>query len=426
LEFTFLAKRPSLSKESSVKGKLPLTASSAVLAICAAAMAPVQATAQGASKQELSAADYCSLVKDPNARKICFAARDQYYSNQYRAALFTIRQAVAAAPTEGGVRAMSATIMIALGDEGSAERELREARKNGAMDHVVLAALLPLMIRRHEEEQLLVEFPEPAPGAKGDGAADILFGRGKALFSLDRLPEAASELDRSLTLRRDAAGLVVRAQIADRQNDHLLAAKLVDEAVQREPKSAPAALAKLTQIQGFGDPAKTLAFSQQMLDVFPGVIEFRLARIEAFLRMNQDGKAQAEVAALQAKVPNSNFARYYNGLLLVRANKKTAAWQVMQAIPPQFVRQNPSLAISMAQLAVETGHIDMGAAFLISALSAAPELVDVRFQLASLRMQQDSPQAALTTLQPIMGSTDPRVQKLLGTIRARIAKDRAF
>jgi len=321
---------------------------------------------------------------------------------------------------------MSATIMIALGDEGSAERELREARKNGAMDHVVLAALLPLMIRRHEEEQLLVEFPEPAPGAKGDGAADILFGRAKALFSLDRLPEAASELDRSLTLRRDAAGLVVRAQIADRQNDHLLAAKLVDEAVQREPKSAPAALAKLTQIQGFGDPAKTLAFSQQMLDVFPGVIELRLARIEAFLRMNEDGKAQAEVAALQAKVPNSTFARYYNGLLLARANKKTAAWQVMQAIPPQFVRQNPSLAISMAQLAVETGHIDMGAAFLISALSAAPQLVDVRFQLASLRMQQDSPQAALTTLQPIMGSTDPRVQRLLGTIRARIAKDRAF
>src|SRR5262249_45824568 len=154
--------------------------------------------------------------------------------------------------------ALTAYTMIALGDAGSAELALRQARTDGAPDHVVLSALLPLMVSRHEEDLLLAEFPEPPSGAKGEAAADGLFRRAKALHSLDDFADAAAQMDRALALRRDAAGLILRADIATRQNDRTLAAKLVDEAYRLDPKSSPVALAKLQQLQASGDAGATL------------------------------------------------------------------------------------------------------------------------------------------------------------------------
>jgi predicted Zn-dependent protease len=401
-----------------------LTASAAAVALLALAVAPCPVAAQ--AKPESTAAGYCNLVMDQAVRATCLAGRDQYNKGQYRAALVTIRKAFAAAPKEGALRAMTAYIMLTMGDAGSAERELREARKGGAPDHVVLPALLRLMISRHEESELLTEFPEPPAGAKGEAAADILYGRAHALVALQRLPEAAAATDRSLALRRDGPALVLRADIASKQNDRGLAAKLVEEALQREPESGPAALAKLNLIRSSGDPAKTLAFSQDMLGRFPDAIEFRRARIETFLETGQDDKAKAEINALMAKLPNSNFGRYYTALLMVRANDKKGAWQIMQLVPPQFVRLNPSCAMPMAQLAVENAHTDLGMSILANAISADPGLVDARLQLANLRLAANTPQAALSILAPVKDSSDPRVQKLLSNIQARIAKDRAF
>lgn len=401
-----------------MKRKYPLTASAALVALLAAASWSAPAAAQGGS--------YCTLVKDQAAGKACFAARQQYENGEYRAALVTMRKAMAAAPHESVLRAMAAYIMMAMGDTGSAEHELRQARTDGAASHVVLSALLPLMISRHEETALLSEFPEPPAGAKGEEAADILSGRARALQALDRLPEAASSMDRALALRRDGAGLVLRADIAWAQKDTVLAAKLVDEALQRDPKNGPAALAKLKQVQATGDSAKTLAFTQKMLDQFPDAIEFRRARIEIFINAGQDAQAKAEVRALQAKFPNSNTARYYTALLMARAKDKKGAWEMIQAVPASFVKQNPTFAMPMAQLAVDNGHVDLGMAILGNAISADPNLVDARLQLARLRLEQNSPQGALSVLSPVKDSTDPKVQKLISDIRAKIAKDRAF
>jgi tetratricopeptide (TPR) repeat protein len=337
-----------------------------------------------------------------------------------------MRKALAAAPREGVLRALTAYVMLAMGDASSAERELRQARDDGAADHVVLTALFPLMFSRHEEEQLLAEFAEPAAGAKGEQAADILFGRGKALLSLDRLPEARAAMDRCLSLRRDAAGLVVRANIASRENDKALAVKLLDEAFRLDPKNGAATAAKLKLLQEAGDTAKLLAFSEQMLGVFPDAIELRRARIEVFLNLKQDANAKAETNALLKSLPNSNFGKYYMAVLMARANNKKGAWEVMQVIPPQFVKQYPECAIPMAQLAVDNGHVDFGMTILANAISANPGLLEARLLLANLRLSQNTPQGALSVLSPVKDSTDPRVQKLIGNIRAKIAKDRAF
>jgi tetratricopeptide (TPR) repeat protein len=337
-----------------------------------------------------------------------------------------MRKALEASPKEGIIHVMIARTLAPFNNLGAEERELREARKDGAPDFTILPQLFVVLIERHDENRLLTEFTDPAPGAKGDTVADILDGRAKALLSLGRLEEAAAEMDRALSLRRDVPGLLDRATIAARQNNKALSTKLVDEAYQLAPKEGRAVFAKLKEVESSGNTVKTLAFSEQMLKNFPNRVDVRTVRIETFLKLNQNDKAKAEVDAILAQSAKSPYGLYYKAILLARANDKPAAWQLMLQIPPAFVQQNPALGSTIAQIAFDTGHADAGATVLANVLTAAPDLLDVRLQLADLRVKQNTPQSAMVVLTPVKDSADPRVKKLLAKVQAQIAKDRSF
>jgi tetratricopeptide (TPR) repeat protein len=247
-----------------------------------------------------------------------------------------------------------------------------------------------------------------------------------ALRSLDRIDEAAAAMDRSLSLRRTPVTLRDRADIALQQKNPALASKLIDEALKMDPKNGPALIAKLEQLERSGDAAKTLAFSDQVLKIYPNNIDSRVARIRAFLKLKQDGRAKAEVDAILARSPEQPLGRFYQAVVQSRAKDKQGAFQLIKTLPPEFATSYPELAIQMAQIAFDNGNFETGASILGSALSAAPDMLDARLQLAALRMGQNSPQSALVLLSPVKDSPDPRVKKLLAQVNAAIAKDRAF
>ena len=370
--------------------------------------------------------NYCLLVKDAAARALCQTSRQQFYGKNYRAALVTMKKAVDASPKEGITHVMIARIAAVFNNVGEEERELREARQLGAPDYAVLPQLFAVLIQRHDENRLLSEFADPGPGAKGDTAGYILHGRANALLSLGRADEAAAQMDLALGLRRDIPSLLDRGRIAAKQNNKALANKLIDEAYKLNPQDGMAAFAKLKQIRDTENAAKTLAFSEQMVKDFPNRMDVKIVRIETFLKLKQDAKAQAEVDALTKLAPNSPYGIYYKALLLVHANDKKGAWQLLLQLPPAFLKENPAFGSVMAQVAIDTGHVDAGGSILATALSAAPDLLDVRLDLAALRLRQNTPQSALTVLTPVKDSHDPRVQKLLAQIQGQIAKDRSF
>ena len=370
--------------------------------------------------------DHCLLVKNSEARKMCQYARAQYYQGNYRGALPAMQKAVALSPREGIMRVVLSFILVRYESLGVAEREARQARQDGAPDHIALPQLFAVMIRRHEEINLLNEFPEPAAGAKDAVASDIWQGRGRALESLGRLPEAAVAMDHSLSLSRDADGLLVRSKIALKQNDPALAGKLADEAYRLEPKTAAVMVAKLGQLERANDTAGVLALSSQMIKLYPAFSDPVVFRVNAFLKQNQDAKAKAEVEAYLARRPRAGVGLYYRAVLLSRAKDKKGAAQIIQTFPLQFVRDYPEFGLQMAQIAFDNGNTEIAAGILGAGLGAAPDRTDMRLKLAELRLAQDAPQAAQLLLRPVEDSKDPRVQKLVGQVRARIAKDRAF
>lgn len=387
------------------------------------------AAAQGQTPMPQSAAadnSLCPQVKNPDARGICWNAQVQYRQGNEVAGLALVRQALAISPKEGVLHVLVASTQLRRGALAQAEQELRQARKDGVPDIKVLPMLFQVMIARHEEFSLLSEFSEPAIDAKGDVACETLRGRAMALQSVGQFVEAAAAMDRSLSLRRDAEGLLIRAGIATRLNDTALAGKLVDEAFQIAPKDRAAMTAKLKRLEQSNDIAGAMSLSDRLLKLDPASIDARESRIRIFLKQNQNAGAQAEVNAILVRTPKSPLGIYYKAVLMSRAHDIPGAAQTMQGLRLDVVRERPDLALQMAQIVLDNGSTEVATAILGAALGAAPGLLDIRLRLASLRMVQNSPQSALGLLTPVQDVPDPRVQKMLRDVRARIAKDRAF
>jgi predicted Zn-dependent protease len=185
-------------------------------------------------------------------------------------------------------------------------------------------------------------------------------------------------------------------------------------------------VAKLGQLERANDTAGVLAISSQMIKLYPAFSDPVVFRVNAFLKQNQDAKAKAEVEAYLARRPRAGVGLYYRAVLLSRAKDKKGAAQIIQTFPLQFVRDYPEFGLQMAQIAFDNGNTEIAAGILGAGLGAAPDRTDMRLKLAELRLAQDAPQAAQLLLRPVEDSKDPRVQKLVGQVRARIAKDRAF
>src|SRR6185312_12276716 len=163
-----------------------------------------------------------------------------------------------------------------------------------------------------------------------------------------------------------------------------------------------------------------LALSNQLIQTYPNNLAARLARIEIFLKLKQDNQAKADVDAILAKSPNAPVGLYYKALLRARANDVKEAWRIAQSLPPECTQAQPATAIIVAQMAISSGNLDTGAAILSASLGKSPNNVELRLRLAAVRLRQNSPQDALSVLEPIKDSTDPRALALLSQVYLKL------
>ena len=347
------------------------------------------------------------------ARQFVADAQKAIRNGNARLAVILLKNAVNAAPRNGTIRAQLGFILIQTGDPVSAERELRQARADGAPDQLALPPLFQAMLLRHEEQKLLNEFPDPSPNTPVPVAVSILRARSAALQSLGNAQDAAAALDRALTLRRDISGLVVRARLAEEQSNLPLAKSLSDEALKLGPSDSEAAMLRLGILMLSGDRPGALAMANQLVEKFPDNLGLKIAKIELSIQLKQDKNVAADVDAILAKSPGMPIMLYFKSLLLARANDYKGAWHIAQSLSPEFLQAQPSIAIMVSQMAIASGNVDSGAAILNAVLAKSPNMVDVRLRLAGIRLRQNSPEAALSVLQPLKDSNDPRAMALL-------------
>ena len=343
-------------------------------------------------------------------------------SGNIRLALINLKNAVNAAPHNGVARAQLGTLLLAIGDESGAERELRQARKDNAPVPMVLPPLFQVMLARNESQLLLDQFPDPGEASKNPAAADILKARAFAFQSLKKPSEAINAMDRSLALRRDGSGLATRARLAQSQGNFPEAMKFIDEAIAKS-NDPSAMLFKLGLLVANQDNDAALNLANQLLAKYPDNMLGRFGRIEAYLALKQDAKAKEEVDDIIAKTPNAPMGIYYKALLLSRAGDAKAAWNFAQSIPEQFRDSQPRVAVMISQMAVDSGNEETAAALLNRVLAKYPDLAVARVRLASIRLKQNSPAAALEVLTPVRESSDAAVVGLLSNIYLRLHRN---
>jgi len=338
-----------------------------------------------------------------------------------RAAMILLKNAVNAAPRNGNARAQLGVVLILVGDSPGAERELRQARKDGAPELLVLPPLFQVMLTRGESQVLLDQFPDPGTGSNRPAAADILKGRALAFQNLNKKSDAIAAMDRSLAVRRDWAGLLTRARLSFIQGDSPTAMKFIDESIVKSNSPEPM-LSKVGMLLAAGKSSDAVDLANQVLAKYPDNQQARFARVEAYIDLKRDREAKAEVDSLLAKYPNASLGVYYRSLLLARAGDYKGAWNFAQNLPADFRDTSPRISLMIAQIAIRAGNTETGASILNRLLLKSPDLVAARLRLGAIRMSQNNPAAALDVLQPIKDSGDPTVAELLANVYLRLGR----
>jgi putative PEP-CTERM system TPR-repeat lipoprotein len=355
-------------------------------------------------------------TEDAAVKALLLDAEKALRGGNGRLALIHLKNAVRIAPANAAARTQLGIVQLQVGNAPAAESQLRQARKDGAPHLLVLPPLFQAMLLRNETQLLLEQFPDPGAGTKEPEAADILAARALAFQRLGRLPEAIDAMDRSLKLRRDPRGLLIRARLALQQGDRRAAGGFADDAIQRSSHDPEAMIFKAELLLDSGESAEALKLADQLASKFPDSLSGHLARIEVFFGQKQDAKAKTVVDDILAKNPKEPMANYYRGLLLARAGDAKGAWAYAQTVPSDLLDAWPNMAILISQMAENAGRIDTGAAILSRVLQKNPDLLAVRLRLATIRIQQDSPFVALSVLGPVKNSSDPKVVALLSRV----------
>ena len=358
-------------------------------------------------------------IGNPTASKLVEEARKAMQTGNLRLAMINLKNAVTADPTNGAVRAQLGMVLMTAGDDAGAERELRQARKDGAPELIVLPPLFQVMLSRDENLLLLNQFPDPGPNAQGPAAANLLKARAMALQALQRPAEAVDAMDHSLALRRDAGGLLARARLAQMQGNAADAAKFADEAIQKSDTAEPM-IFKVGLLLAANDKKNALDLANQLLAKYPGNIQGRYARIEVYLDTDQTDKAKAEVDDILSKSPNNLMATYFRAVLLAKAGDAKGAWNYAQSLPAGVRDSQPRIALMVAQIAINSGNEDTGASILNRLLSRNPKLVDARLRLARIRLKQNNPGEALAVLAPVKDAGDLTVTELLANVYLKL------
>ncbi len=356
----------------------------------------------------------------PGLRNMVEQAQTALRKGDVKTAIIYLKNAVTMAPKNGQVRAELGYLLLRTGDAISAERELRQARADGADDQTVLPSLFQAMLTRGKERDLLEQFPEPPAGDKSTRAADVLRARAIALQKIGQPDKSNASMDRSLSIRRDAPSLLTRASLAQQQGDLATANKVTDEALKAAPTDAGSLMMKISLLQAQGQDDRALSFADQLVKFYPDTAAPKVARIGVLLKLKQDAKAQADVSAILAKQPGLPIGVYYQAIIKARAKDIKVAWKMVQTLPPEFVRSQPAIGIAVAQIALDSGNKEVAHSVLSSVVTQYPQDSKSRLRLGALRLQMKSPQQALDVLDPLKNSKDPRAMGLIGQAYARM------
>ena len=334
-------------------------------------------------------------------------ARQQQQENQFRAAVITLKNALAQAPNEAQTRYQLATVYLDAGDAISAEKEIRLALKYGFRRDAALSVLGRSLVLQAQFQKVL---DETAAEAEKNGA-ELLCVRADAYLALGKLDDATRLYD-SVLLAHPAypAALTGLGRAAFIAGDVDKANRYAAQALAAAPRDTDVLLFEGDLRRAQNQPAKALAAYDKVLSINPS---HRSAYVEkAYLEIGL-GKFEAAQAALDAAkeiAPASVLVAYTQALLDFSQGKNADAQESLQKVLRVAPEHMPTVLLAGA-LCLNLGSLHQAEHHLRHYLEKNPRNLYARKMLAQTLLRSGHSPDALDVLAPALAYRAPDGQQ---------------
>lgn len=357
------------------------------------------------------------IHKDAEALRI--QAEQMRQQGQFKEAVITLKNALAADPASAVTRYQLARAYLDTGEALSAEKEARQALRDGYDRENTLAVLGRSLVLQGEYKKVLAEVDSVGPKTRS-----ILPVRADALLALGQRDQARALFTALNSAEpRNTEALIGLGRIAYMDGDQDKAMVFADRILAVEPNNTDALMFKADLLRALNKGDQAVVLYDRVLALSP---EHRTARIEkAYLAvgLGRFAEAQAELNKAAQATPNSMLVAYTQALLAYSQNKPAVANESLQRVLRVAPDHMPSVLLAGA-VGLKLGNYFQAEQHFRHYLERNPGNLYARKMLAESLLGAGNTDAAVAVLDAALKEKgdDAQLLALAGESNLRIRK----
>ncbi|MFT6275980.1 MAG: putative PEP-CTERM system TPR-repeat lipoprotein [Halioglobus sp.] len=337
------------------------------------------------------------------------AANEFIANSEYDAAIIELKNALQSDSQLAEARWLLGKIYLDSGDVLSAEKELKRALDAGwSIDEVTPALAQSWLAQRKFSEISALDTDPLKPASK----ADLLSSQALASLALGENQRARKLIDRALETQSDSVpALLAQARMLASQGDF---------------PGAELALATLTSLDAENAQAWHLIGDIRVEQRKPDEAREAYGKAIALAEGNYSALFRRALVALQAEdyeaaqldaheliriAPNQPSAGYVQGLIHFQAGRFKEAVTSLSVAEPAFTRF-PMILFYLASAQFAEGNLDQASVQATRYYGIAPDSINSRKLLSTIRLQQGKFDEVIDLLEPLLAANPDDVSAL--------------
>ncbi|MES2151411.1 MAG: XrtA/PEP-CTERM system TPR-repeat protein PrsT [Pseudomonadota bacterium] len=319
-----------------------------------------------------------------------------------KGAVIQLKNAVQSNPEDAEARLALGTLYNDLGDNVSAEKELRKAQALGLPKARVLPGLANALAGQQQFQTLLTETESPEAQAN----LDIVGLRGDAFLAIQQPDKAKQAYDLVLASQaHNTHALVGLARHCLSQRDIECANRISDQAVTSNPNDPDAWIFKGDLLRALGKADESIAAYDKVLALKPAHRTAHIEKAYAEIGSRKFDAAAADLEAARKITPNNLIITYTQALLDFTQGKLPAAKESILKVLRVAPDHMPTVLLAGA-IEVGLGSPQQAEKHLRKYLEKNPKNNYARKLLVGTLTKLGQAQEAATLLSPMLATED--------------------
>jgi putative PEP-CTERM system TPR-repeat lipoprotein len=289
---------------------------------------------------------------DISAAKYIERAEEYLDKGNYNAASIELKNAIKKEPQNAGARWLLGKVYLESGDFSGAEKELKKASEFGMADEPVLPLLGEALLHQGKNDELQII---SLVNLSADAQATVLAEQGLAKLAQRKPDKAAKLVDEALSRNPDSPfAIVAKARLMAVNQEFEAATAQLEKAFQVDPDYAPAwsLLGDIEEQQRHHQPAVD-AYTRA-IDNSTNNMGERLKRAMQLVQLGKHDEAQQDIDSIKPRAPRNPGVNYAQGLVYLNTEKPKEA----QAAFDVAVKDEQHYPMAIYYLAVT--HLQLG------------------------------------------------------------------